>query len=486
MKLDFKKIKIDKKKVGFLRFGKLGDKYLITNELGSFRILNVKDFTDFLEGKIDENSELYIQLRENGFTKDAFSLEKIKGKYVVRNGSLFNGTSLHIIVGSLRCNTHCVYCQASSRPMDSYGYDMDEETAKKAVDLIFQSPSPSITIEFQGGEPLANWPIVEFIINYTNKKKKEKEFEDKKVGIVMVSNFSLMTEDKLNFLIDNMISLCTSLDGPENIHIKNRPLPGKNSYKEVTKWIKKIKSIEKEKQNTGKEIYRLSALLTITRETLKYPKEVVKEYQKWGFNGIHLRPLSYLGYSGGKIKDKIGYSTDEFMDFWKKSMDYIISLNLEGTYFIERGTRILLQKILTDVDPGYTDLRSPCGAVTGQLLYNYDGKIYTCDEGRMTGDDTFLVGNIDNDYDEIIWNEKTKTMIAASTLDNLSCDLCVYKPYCGVCPVKNYVLCGNLFPQMRGTEWCELQMAQFEYIFDRIQDDKIMTIFKRWLKRGNE
>ena len=27
-------------------------------------------------------------------------------------------------------------------------------------------------------------------------------------------------------------------------------------------------------------------------------------------------------------------------------------------------------------------LRSPCGAGIGQLLYNYDGKVYTCDEGR--------------------------------------------------------------------------------------------------------
>jgi hypothetical protein len=29
------------------------------------------------------------------------------------------------------------------------------------------------------------------------------------------------------------------------------------------------------------------------------------------------------------------------------------------------------------------ELRSPCGAGIGQLLYNYDGKVYTCDEGRI-------------------------------------------------------------------------------------------------------
>ena len=29
------------------------------------------------------------------------------------------------------------------------------------------------------------------------------------------------------------------------------------------------------------------------------------------------------------------------------------------------------------------ELRSPCGAGTGQIAYYYDGNIYTCDEGRM-------------------------------------------------------------------------------------------------------
>jgi len=40
-------------------------------------------------------------------------------------------------------------------------------------------------------------------------------------------------------------------------------------------------------------------------------------------------------------------------------------------------------KILTENDPNFLDSRSPCGACIGQVAYNYDGKVYTCDEGRM-------------------------------------------------------------------------------------------------------
>ena len=35
--------------------------------------------------------------------------------------------------------------------------DMSIATAEKVVDMAMRSPSDSITIEFQGGEPLVNW-----------------------------------------------------------------------------------------------------------------------------------------------------------------------------------------------------------------------------------------------------------------------------------------------------------------------------------------
>ena len=229
--------------------------------------------------------------------------------------------------------------------------------------------------------------------------------------------------------------------------------------------------------------FLLSALATISKFSLKYSKEIIEEYVKWDFHGIHLRPLSSLGLSGGSAKDQIGYSADEFMDFWKKSMDYIITINQRGKFFYERGTRIILKKILTDKNPSFVDLRSPCGAAIGQLLYNYNGKVYTCDEGRMVEGDTFMLGDVKkDDYKKIISNPKVKTMITASTLENLSCDSCVYKPYCGVCPVLFYALYGNIFPQIRNTDQCKMYQEMFAYIFKGLQDEKVRKVFLDWVK----
>jgi len=481
MSSELEKIKINKKTVGFFRFKKLEDKYLLTNDFGYYIFLTPAQFKKFLGGNFDTKDEIYQELEEKGFIKNSFDLDKLMERYRSRNITVFQGPSLHIIVVTLRCNFKCIYCQAASRPMEEKEYDMNLDAAKRVVDFIFKSSSPSITIEFQGGEPLVNWPVVKFIVEYARKKN---ETEKKQLLLSLVSNFSLMSEEKLNFLIKNKVSLCTSLDGPEKIHNKNRPWSGGNSYKITTYWIKKIKELEKKKEKEGEKMYHLSALLTISRFSLSEPKEIIDEYIKWGFKGIHLRPLSYLGLSG-IFKNTIGYSAEEFLDFWKTAMDYIISINLKGKFFFERGTRIMLQKILTDQDTGFLDLRSPCGAGIGQVLYNYDGKIYTCDEGRMFKDDTFMIGNINKDgYKKVISNDKIKTMIMASTLENLPCDYCVYKPYCGVCPVINYALYGNLFPQMPNTDWCKTHKGMLDYLFEKLQNDKIKRIFEEWVRIG--
>ena len=96
----------------------------------------------------------------------------------------------------------------------------------------------------------------------------------------------------------------------------------------------------------------------------------------------------------------------------------------------------------------------------------------------------FLLGKITDNYKEIILNNKTKTMITASCLENTACDNCAYKPYCGVCVVKNYAYYGTLFPQILNTDHCKIKKAQFSYIFNKIQkEEEVKKIFESWVAR---
>ncbi len=471
-KINLKKIKINPKKVGFFRFEKMNNDYLLTNDFGFYVILKSDQFNKFLEGNLDKKSKKYEELEEKGFLKETsfYQKEKLINACRQKRNNLFKqGPSLHIIVATLRCNFNCVYCQASSRSLKEKKYDMSLGTAKKTVDFIFNTPNPYITIEFQGGEPLTNWPVVKFIVEYAREKEKE---SDKKIEFALVSNLTLLTKKKLDFLFKNEVKFSTSLDGPEKIHNKNRPWVNNNSYQSTVKWIKIIK----------KERIKMGALLTVTKDSLKYPKQIIEEYLKFGFWNIHLRPVAYLGRSKNSQRE-FGYSAEEFINYWKKSMDYIISINKKRKIFIERESQIMIQRIMTNKNPGYTDLESPCGAVLGQMLYNYDGNIYTCDEGRMLEDDTFLIGNIMDSYEKIILNSKTKTMITASCLENTTCDNCVFKPYCGICPVKNYIYHGTILPQIINTDHCKIKKYQFRYIFNKLQDEEVRKIFESWVMR---
>jgi uncharacterized protein len=134
-------------------------------------------------------------------------------------------------------------------------------------------------------------------------------------------------------------------------------------------------------------------------------------------------------------------------------------------------------------------LRSPCGAGIGQMAFDYDGKIFTCDEGRMArrmSHDNFMIGEVDdNDYNRLIDNEVVKTMCLASSLDNhAGCQDCVYKPYCGVCPLANYIECGTIFPQLSNTLRCRINKGIFDYIFLKIGNKKYRTVFESWLGKG--
>lgn len=444
-----------------IRFKNFNDQILLTNDHGEWIFLNKKIFQNFLNKNLNDNQ--HDILKKKGFILTKDNIQDIIDKYTLKKSYLYNGTSLHIIVPTLRCDHQCIYCHASKKKHDEKGYDMDKTTAKNTVEMIFQTTSPNLTIEFQGGEPLLNFEIIKFIIKHAkelNKKyKKELKFS-------LVSNFIYMDDKKLDYFIKEKINLCTSLDGPKIVHDHNRP---KETYKNTVKWIKKIKN--KLKDENIDDIY-LGALVTVTKKSLKYPKEIVDEYTNLGFKSIHLRFLNNLGDARGIWKN-ISYTSEEFIKFWKKAVDYIEKINKENkkNIIIERGKNIFEQKIFSLNDPNFVDIQSPCGAIIGQLLYNYNGDILTCDEGRMIGEDIFKLGNVNDkniSYKKITTSNKACEMISASINDNQFCDKCVYKPYCGICPVLNYSEFDNIIGKITQSTRCKIFTAQLDHIFKNI------------------
>jgi uncharacterized protein len=229
--------------------------------------------------------------------------------------------ALHIFVVTLRCEHSCPYCQVSRQSTDRSRFDMAEDTAERALAIALQSPSPRIKIEFQGGEPLLNFKLIEKIVLAAEHGRSS---TGKAIDFVIASNLALLTDEILAFCKSHEILISTSLDGPAELHNKNRPRPGGNSHELAVKGIKRAQD------TLGRD--RVSALMTTTEASLDRVEQIVDEYLSLGLDGIFLRPLSPYGFAI-KTKQFNRYSGKRWLDFYRRGLRYILDINQHGTFF---------------------------------------------------------------------------------------------------------------------------------------------------------
>lgn len=470
--------------LGPFNFRDFGSWVLMTNDWGRWLMVDKPDFERFLAGGVGVDEPLYADLESRGFVRDRMDFGDLAASYLKQTGFRYvQGPSLHMLVVTLRCNQKCQYCHSSVVDPSRTDTDMDLETAKASVDFVFRTPNKAVCIEFQGGEPLLNWPIVKFVVQYAQAKAKA---QDRRLLLALVNNFTLMTDDKLQFLIDHGVSICTSLDGPADLHNKNRPfLGGGEAQPRVVGWIKKIMAMAK--ADDLRKPYLPSALMTTTRFSLTRGREIVDLYRELGMEQIFLRPLSPIGYAK-RVWGDIGYEPEDFLRFYEDTLDYILELNKKDPDAImERNALILLSKIVKGEDPGFMDLRWPAGAVIGCLGYNYDGRIFVSDEGRMVdhqGDPIFCVGKVSDSWDDVLSHPTTRACAAASNLETQPmCAQCAYKPWCGAEPVFHYEMQRSIAGQMPTSPWCMVHMGVFDIVMKRLRDPQTRKVFDRWLER---
>jgi His-Xaa-Ser system radical SAM maturase HxsB len=463
-----------------VRMRDIGGEVLLTTPWGAWTFVSREERLALMRGELE--GALRERLTKRGFVRDAIDANAIATMLHERRRFLDYGPNLHIAVVTLRCNETCVYCHASRADMDRVDTDMSLETAERVVDLMLQSTSPAVTLEFQGGEPLVAFGVVKHMIEYALKKNRA---YGKTLGFSMVSNLSLMDEEKLAYLADHKVQICTSIDGPEQLHTKQRVLTSGNSHAITLRWIERI---NKAYIDLGLDplLYHVEALLTTTREALKIPTQIVDQYFSIGCRAIFLRPVDPFGFAE-KTKRVIEYDRAAYADFYRTAVEHILNYNRRGEQLLERYAAIFLTKILNAEDPNFLDIRSPCGSGLGALAYNYDGSIFTSDEGRMmheTGDDAFLIGNVaTSTYRELMRHPTVRALAIASLREvQPDCVDCTYATYCGVQPEHSYRTQGSIFGRMRESSICAVHKGIQDYLFDKLREDDpgTMAILSRW------
>ena len=452
---------------------------LVTNYVGEYLRLTQGEFLALTNLSLDDSPELRGRLLAKQIIRqkdDSLPLELLGLKLLARNAHLPNFTSLHIMVVTLRCEHSCPYCQVSRQLGDPRKYDMTEDVAFRSLDMIFKSPSQNIKIEFQGGEPLMNFELIEKVVA---RAKALNEHHRRNLAFVIATNLALISEDVLNFCKEHEILISTSLDGPSALHNRNRPRPGNNS------WELAVEGIGKVQEALGPNA--VSALMTTTEKSLNQPESIVDSYVSLGLHSIFLRPLSPYGFAVKK-KGYKKYSQENWLEFYEQGLNYIIDQNLGGYGLREQYAAIILSKMLSNAPLPYVDLSSPAGAGIMALVYNFDGGIYASDEGRMLaemGDETFRLGNVETHtwQDIFLSDELLEPLEKSLALSAPGCSTCAFRSWCGSEPVFHKATQDDVVGHKSFSAFCERNMGVFRVLLAILErNDERSAVLRSWVK----
>ncbi|MGI2160968.1 His-Xaa-Ser system radical SAM maturase HxsB [Shewanella oncorhynchi] len=466
-----------------IRFTELDDDlFVVSNMAGEYVLINRGNLIKLVNNCNALPSSIIKKLVSKHMiygNNDESAIKLTALKYKTKLSRLKEFTALHMVVTTLRCDYTCNYCQVSRQNLESdeKKFDMTIETANKVLEYIFKSPSKSIKIEFQGGESLLNFSVIKHIVENADEISR---VNGRFIQYVIATNLSPLNDEIIKFCKKYRIFISTSLDGPQELHDRNRPKPERNGYELTINGINRVKS------EIG--VDHISALMTTTGRSLEYSKEIVDEYIRNDLHAIFLRPLSPFGFA--VTKGHINrYDTEKWLSFFIESLTYIIEINKQGYYLIEQYSSLVLTKMLTPRDLGYVDLQSPTGALISGIIYNYDGDIYASDEARMQaemGHKEFRLGNINYDsYEDVISNDFMLDSIEKSiSISCPKCSTCAFLPYCGSDPVYHLATQNNVVGNKQLSGFCKKNMGIFKHLIKLIEfgDEETKRVLRSWVR----
>lgn len=441
------------------------DNLLVTTRHGGWIILSEEEYNRLKFKAIVRDSELFRTLEEVGIILTERSIKKIVRALAQRHQFLFRYPGLNIVIITDKCNLNCLYCHPDARPEKE---EMDEKTARKVLDFIFTTPLRGLHFNIEGGEPLLRWEFIKFLYAEAQKRAQAKGI---RLHFSFGTNLNLMNEKIARELAERKgMSVCTSLDGPKELHDLQRPrLGGGGSYDQTVYWMKRLNN-EFEK--------KIHALPVVTKLSLRFgPEALVDEYLKMGQEMVFFKPFRPTGRALLNLKE-LEMEPEDFYNFWQRGAEYCLDLNKKGKKIRERNTVYFLENILSNSPVGSMCHRKPCGAGLSQLAYKTDGTICGCDGARS---EKFLdLGHVDSDDFSTI-RAKSLPLIGIS-LDSVPfCSSCPFIAYCNFCFIETWIQENIIFPKIPRSFECKWRKKAFRFLFKKFLDKDQAQILQSWI-----
>lgn len=127
-----------------------------------------------------------------------------------------------IVLVTRRCQLRCTYCG-----IPDYSRDLPPAKLDRAVDFLLTSSRPRLQLQFFGGEPLLNFPLVRRGVERASALAARL---GKEVSFLLTTNGLLLTPDKLAFLRERRFVVEVSCDGAMETQLRHRRLGGKDYF----------------------------------------------------------------------------------------------------------------------------------------------------------------------------------------------------------------------------------------------------------------
>ncbi len=389
----------------------------------------------YIPGKCEELVNKYSALHPRQEVEQA--VEEIE--LLVEQGFLFTGDPFHgsweqpdnRIIKALclflsdRCSLQCRYCFARPGVSSIGGAGlMTEEIGSQAIDFLLNSSGPRrrVEVDFFGGEPLLNFPVLERLVSYGRKRSSAL---GKEISFTVTTNALGLTREIGDYLCENEISIILSLDGRPEVHDRMRVFPnGKGSYQSVFRNISEF--IKAHPQAN----YYLRG--TYTAYNLDFSSDVIHMLGH-GFSKVSVEPVIALAQEDYAIAEK---------DLPVIAKEYE-KLTREIILRLEKGQEVDFYHYNIDIDEGVCLPKrlGGCGAGVEYLSVTIEGDLYPCHQ--FAGREGFLMGDVNSG---VVREDLRQLFRNAHIYKKEGCGSCWARNYCsGGCHANAHLFNGSIY-----------------------------------------
>lgn len=362
-----------------------------------------------------------------------------------------------MLVPSASCPARCRYCFGPR----GKGELMDESIMDATLGWIddWKSTLDKLDIIFHGGEPLTAG--IDFYRRALPQLRQT--IGAKSPRLSMQSNLWLLTEEFCEMFRDYSVSLCTSLDGPEEITDNQR---GRGYFRRTMAGIELAR----------RHGLRVGCICTFTRQSVSHADEIIDFFVQEGLSfTIHAAVPPLVDNGLGQESSLVHTARKAAADRWSLSPEahgsllvHLLDSYLSNFQRIRISTLDQLSRSISSGEGGICTYRDCLGSY---LAIAPDGSIYPCQ--RFTGLNSYRLGHVqERPGPEQLKQAPVWQMFRARDQRlREECGGCPYFNICkGGCPYNALVAGGGLFKSPKDP-YCPSYRRIFSHITERALEE---------------